>query len=46
MYILGYGWRDPPRQKPGMCPPANHRVRWPNLGWGKKWKDKGNSGNM
>ena len=24
-----------------MCPPANHEVRWPNLGWGKEWKEDG-----
>ena len=35
------GWRNPPREKPGMCPPANHEVRWPNLGWGKEWKEDG-----
>ena len=43
--IIGYGWRDPPREKPGSCPPANHGVRWPNIGWGKRWKDKDRPGN-
>ena len=44
-FIIGYGWRDPPREKPGSCPPANHGVRWPNIGWGKRWKDKDHPGN-
>ena len=39
----GSGWRNPPREKPGMCPPANHEVRWPNLGWGKEWKEDGDT---
>ena len=43
---IGYGWRDPPREKPGVCPPANHGVRWPNIGWGKRWKDNDHPGDL
>ena len=42
--LTDYGWRYPQREKPGMCPRANHHVQWPNLGWGKKWKEHDSRG--